>query len=247
MHTLFCKIGRGAPELDIFEVQGNSGSQSLISSLQMAPLLPPGLSWLDNGAPGLYYPGENVTVSSALTVELPPYLLSIIITILYHAGAATEPSAWYGELSGDLPRSGTRYTVSSRDRTQCSQTQTDCFEVGGLDKDYSVQPVQDSISAATPITEGQYQSTNILGVDWMPGEYIRWYWEGDMIYQVSQESLQERKSANRSVGQRDIPVEPMYIIMQVAMSHDWSPIDPNLKLPTAMEVEYVRLYQEPGQ
>lgn len=107
--------------------------------------------------------------------------------------------------------------------------------------------VQDSISAVTPLTEDQYKSTNVIGIDWMPGEYIRWYWEGEMIYQVSQESLQERKSTNHSVGQRDIPVEPMYIIMQVAMSYDWSSIDPDLKFPAVMEVEYVRLYQEPGQ
>lgn len=68
-HGSVYKIGRGAPEVDIFEIQGNSGSQSLISTLQMAPLLPPGLSWLDDGAPGLYYPGENVTALSISAAE----------------------------------------------------------------------------------------------------------------------------------------------------------------------------------
>ncbi|GMH39393.1 hypothetical protein BSKO_07291 [Bryopsis sp. KO-2023] len=180
-------IGRGSPELDLLEIQSGPGWHNLVQSLQMAPLLPPGLNWLDNGAPGIQFPGEN-----------------------------TGASQWYGELSGaSSPRPGTRYS--------------------------------DTMSAATSLTEDDFKDFQTFGLDWDPEEYIRWYLNGELLYEINKEALQARSKGTQEVGERLIPKEPLYIIMQLAISHSWSSIDPNLTFPATMEIDYVRLYQEPGK
>ena len=49
--------------------------------------------------------------------------------------------------------------------------------------------------------------------------------------------------------ERKIPFEPMYIIMNLCLSWQWTPIDPDLPstLPAEMLVDYVRVYQEVGE
>lgn len=103
------------------------------------------------------------------------------------------------------------------------------------------------MSAVTTLHPDDYKAMNILGLDWLPGQYLRWYWQGNLVYEVSQESLGARSQSNESVQERDIPLEPMYILLQVAMSNSWSAIDPALSFPTTMDLEYVRLYQEPAK
>lgn len=58
----------------------------------------------------------------------------------------------------------------------------------------------------------------------------------------------QTSAAGESVGPRLIPLEPMYIILNVAMGGDgdWAPLSPDTTFPTFMDVDYVRVYQRRG-
>ena len=50
------------------------------------------------------------------------------------------------------------------------------------------------------------------------------------------------------VEERLIPYEPSYIVMNLAMSNNaWAKVDPNLKYPGVMSVDWVRVWQHPNK
>ena len=51
-------------------------------------------------------------------------------------------------------------------------------------------------------------------------------------------------AAGYTVGPRLIPVEPMYILFNLAMASSFGRVDlPHLKFPSQYQVDYVRVYQ----
>ena len=108
-------------------------------------------------------------------------------------------------------------------------------------------------------------------MEWEPpneisaGGYLKWFLDGHLIAAIHGDSLQE-------ASQTEIPSEPMYLIMNTAISKDWafpdayflncpnkcwSCLDPDCacalpkgfcdNLPAMMEIDYVRVYQRQQQ
>lgn len=106
--------------------------------------------------------------------------------------------------------------------------------------------VQDSISAVHNLNASFFEAFHTYAFDWLPGPagYIRWYLDGQLIYEINSAALKgQANSRNQSVGDRNIPAEPSYININVAMADTFVKVDPKLPLPARMEVDYVRVYQ----
>jgi len=72
--------------------------------------------------------------------------------------------------------------------------------------------------------------------------YITWYSDGVPRHTVRPEALRPNPAVQ--IGQRLIPEEPMYLIMNLAMAPNFEEPDyVNLPLPATMRIDYVRIYQ----
>eukprot|EP00887_Chlorella_sp_A99_P005497 scaffold1.g5497.t1 len=108
---------------------------------------------------------------------------------------------------------------------------------------------QDSISAVSDINDSFFNSFHTFGLDWVPGQYVRWYIDGVLVYGVTKDAVGAASNGTWSVPPRQIPVEAMYIVMNLGMSKDFSPdLDANAvqPLPAEMLIDYVRVYQRPA-
>ncbi|PSC76523.1 Beta-glucan synthesis-associated SKN1 [Micractinium conductrix] len=108
---------------------------------------------------------------------------------------------------------------------------------------------QDSISAVSDLTADFFNGMRTWGVDWRPGEYLRWYIDGKLVYEVNQQALvAQTNGTGASVGPRLIPLEPMYLIFNLGMSENFGKIEyDRLPFPAQMKVDWVRVYQDPAQ
>ena len=124
----------------------------------------------------------------------------------------------------------------------------------------------DAISANLQLNKTHYVDQHIYRVEWEPpeedgtGGYIKWYTDGDLIFGMSGSSL--------DIMQTEIPSEPMYLLMNTAVSSSWgfpTPCPDNCdcscyecgnptcacavpagycdNFPAHMEIDYVRVYQ----
>lgn len=190
---------RNAPEFDVFEIVTVRGIGSEASqTLQMAPLIPQGMSWANLSmydemgiAQGVAYPGG--------------------ITFM-----RTEGNQWQGRWG----RPGNEY--------------------------------QDSLSAISHLNSSFYDSFHTFGVDWDPGNYLRWYVDGLFAYEINSNALKEMTGMVDgelfTIGERMIPFEPMYMIFNLGMSKDFGEVDiENLPFPSTMEIENIRVYQRPNK
>lgn len=84
---------------------------------------------------------------------------------------------------------------------------------------------------------------------WEPGEYVRWYVDDQLLFEVDKEALKKQTSPEGlTVEQRLVPKEPSYLIMNLAMSNNaWAKVDENLTYPGVMSVDHVRIWQRPGK
>ena len=125
----------------------------------------------------------------------------------------------------------------------------------------------DSLSTNTYLNEDFFQNFHKFRIEWEPpeesgyGGYIKWFLDGKLVTAVFGDDLQ-------ATSQTEIPSEPMYLVMNVAVSKDWgfpdayfkncpkkcwSCLDPGCAcalpkgfcdaIPTSMEIDSVRVYQ----
>lgn len=112
---------------------------------------------------------------------------------------------------------------------------------------------QDSMSAVSHLNSSFYEGQHTFGIDWAPGEYLRWYVDGIFAYEVNPNALLARNGTYPNgtaytIGDRMIPIEPMYLIWNLGMSEDFGEVDvTNLAFPSYMMVDYVRVYQRSDQ
>ncbi|KAL4430015.1 hypothetical protein ABPG77_004385 [Micractinium sp. CCAP 211/92] len=115
--------------------------------------------------------------------------------------------------------------------------------------------IQDSISVFANLNESFFNmnsanKTNYhkFGLDWKPKEYVRWYIDGKLVYEVNSAALRRQDNGTYETFERQIPVEAMYIIFNFAMSNKFTKVDiDNLTFPAYYKVNYVRVYQEPSK
>eukprot|EP00934_Nitzschia_sp_Nitz4_P001055 Nitzschia sp. Nitz4//scaffold152_size53828//42992//44854//NITZ4_006750-RA/size53828-augustus-gene-0.93-mRNA-1//1//CDS//3329537226//1055//frame0 len=125
----------------------------------------------------------------------------------------------------------------------------------------------DSISANMAVSDDFYENFKKFRLEWEPptesgeGGYIKWFVDGHLTTAVYGDDLQK-------TSQTEIPSEPMYLVMNLAVSKDWgfpdayfkncpkkcwSCLDPECacalpkgfceNMPTSLDIDSVRVYQ----
>lgn len=108
---------------------------------------------------------------------------------------------------------------------------------------------QETLSGLSTNRQDCYEQTEgcfaVYGFEYQPGfedGYIAWINDDALTWRVTAAGL--GPNSLTEVGRRLIPVEPMYIIMNLGYSEDFGGIDhENMVLPATMSVDYVRVYQ----
>ncbi|KAG2489210.1 hypothetical protein HYH03_012234 [Edaphochlamys debaryana] len=177
--------GRGAPEIDLFEVGvWHEGDAELSTSLPIAPLIPNGLNWLDEG-----FKEDAMQFATWDSPDL-----------------RSRPNPYQGDFLADY------------------------------------------VSGVHNLNASYFTSFQRFGLDWQPGEYIRWYINDVLIQEINKKALVARTNLiNESVAERFIPLEPSYVNIFLAMSNTFAPIAPDVPLPATMEVDYIRIWQQKDQ
>eukprot|EP01036_Dinobryon_divergens_P023593 gene23593-31955_t len=132
--------------------------------------------------------------------------------------------------------------------------------------------MQDAVSVNRFLNETHFDSHHLYTLEWQPGigGYLYWYLDDELILGIDGSSLEKLTGAM-------IPTEPMYLILNTAISHRWGMPEPcpwpscgacwrcydctnpgmncqcslpdgmkNCRnLPAEMKVDFIRLYQDP--
>jgi len=121
---------------------------------------------------------------------------------------------------------------------------------------YKGSAVQQAISGLTrlppDIFEGSGQKPHVFGFEYAtnpnsPSDgYITWQMDNTPTIRMGAAAVGPDQGQDGSgVGQRLISEEPMSIVLNVAMSPNWQPIDlTTMVFPSEMLVDYVRVYQQ---
>lgn len=115
---------------------------------------------------------------------------------------------------------------------------------------------QEAVSAVTQIPDTAYMHSGgipvTLGVQYDPGwtgdgsGSITWYLNGKPTWTLSGAALGPNKFTE--IGQRLIPVEPVSIVINLALSDGFQKVMWNeVTFPAVMKLDYVRVYQRDGQ
>jgi len=112
---------------------------------------------------------------------------------------------------------------------------------------------QESISALTVTDQKAYELNgggySVYGYEYQPGfdnAYITWVSNNQPSWTVFSSAVGADPTVE--ISARPIPQEPMYILMNLALSMGFSQIDfSHLTFPATMRVDYIRVYQQPGQ
>ncbi|KAF9534461.1 glycoside hydrolase family 16 protein [Crepidotus variabilis] len=122
-----------------------------------------------------------------------------------------------------------------------------------LPNTYTGGPLQQALSTLTYIDDKYYDGkayTTWAYEYWSDPTrrsdgYITWFYEGKPSWTTTAAAI--AANPKTQVGQRLIPEEPMYVILNLGMGSSFQKADyKNLKFPTTMYVDYVRIYQRRG-
>ncbi|KAK9814320.1 hypothetical protein WJX72_004030 [[Myrmecia] bisecta] len=221
--------GRGSPEIDIMELMVNAASVSSVPAPTSAPTIQP--------AAGLRSQPAAPSASRASigqTVQMGPIMPSGThwVDPAFYAAQGVQDGAIFPGASTNL-------------KTRLNPQWGPYSTPGQLPRPSG--PYQDSMSAVSDIGQSFFGDFHKFGLDWAPGEYLRWYIDGVFTFELNKEALAARENAlGQKVGQRQIPEEPMYLLFNLAMSDLWVVQDPKLDIPATLEVDYVRVYQDPA-
>ncbi|KAG7401254.1 hypothetical protein PHYBOEH_002058 [Phytophthora boehmeriae] len=123
----------------------------------------------------------------------------------------------------------------------------------------------DAISSNWPIHLGGYIDFLVYQVEWVTGKngYVRWMLHGNPLFEIPAESINNvPQNSNKTNPQKLMLEEPMYVILNVALSSSWGANPPNPgkecrgngtdatvnkicdSFPMYMKVDYIRLYQD---
>ncbi|KAE8248875.1 hypothetical protein A4X13_0g5438 [Tilletia indica] len=117
---------------------------------------------------------------------------------------------------------------------------------------YTGSPYQQAVSALIKTNQKAYELSggefSVYGLDYVPASEkqndgtVTWYSDGEKAWTLVGAAL--GPDALTEIGQRMIPQEPMYPIMNLGISDSFTWINwKNLSFPTEMLVDYVRVWQ----
>ncbi|KAF8338033.1 beta-glucan synthesis-associated protein [Cantharellus anzutake] len=110
---------------------------------------------------------------------------------------------------------------------------------------------QMAVSGLSNTTQVGYQLPKMgfstFGVEYEPGAdgYVTWYQDGKPTWTIRPSTVGPDPGAN--ISQRLIPAEPLHIIMNLGISYAFGKPSPLLTFPSIMNIDYVRVYQDPGK
>ncbi|KAJ7129340.1 beta-glucan synthesis-associated protein-domain-containing protein [Mycena epipterygia] len=124
---------------------------------------------------------------------------------------------------------------------------------------YKGSAVQQAVSALTNVPGEGFQGSGrqmiTYGFEYWSDPktpdsgFITWQVDGSPSVRMGASAVGPDQGAGGSgVGQRLIPVEPMSLILNLGISHNWQQIDlTTMVFPAEMLVDYVRVYQRDGE
>lgn len=106
----------------------------------------------------------------------------------------------------------------------------------------------DIIQAKRSIDNTYFTAYHTYGLDWKPNGWMTWYLDGAEIFSINTNLPPASNTLGQTVGERPTSLEPMYI--NLAVSLQYFPNNPedfmDQYVPTAMMVDYMRVYQDPA-
>lgn len=119
--------------------------------------------------------------------------------------------------------------------------------------EYQGGQLQQSVSALATTNQACYERSGACysdyAVEYKPGfdeGYVHWVSDGKPAWTLRGAGL--GADPLTQISARPIPVEPMYLILNLGMSYNFGDIDmADLVFPVHMYVDYVRVYQRPGE
>lgn len=112
--------------------------------------------------------------------------------------------------------------------------------------------LQQSASGIAVTNQDSYELSgndfSIWGFEYEPGNdgYVTWWIDGVKAWTLTAAAV--GADALVGIAQRPIPEEPMYILLNVALSSGFGNINwDEIRFPAHMKVDYMRLYQAPGK
>jgi len=115
--------------------------------------------------------------------------------------------------------------------------------------EYHGGPFQQAVSGTTLLNNAWYDGNRYqkYSFEYIPGTSsgkIAWFVGEDPTIIMDGRAI----GPNGNVGARQVCQEPMSMILNLGISGSWSEILFDLlKFPTVMQIDYVRIYQKPGQ
>ena len=209
--------GRGAPEIDVIEVQPGT----YVGSYDAAHA----------AANGCEAPDDATT--RALAMQQPFVSTSLQAAPGMPAFAAERPyescaptaAQWYPEL-----------TMTSYGSAQSTAYQVAAnFEFWGdsFDEYWGSPPAMqtDALSANTALNASHFSSQHVYRVEWRAGSggYMRWSLDGELQFEISAEVMSTPRNLTRAsdgtaagtMAPRQMPTEPMYLLLNVDSSPRW--------------------------
>lgn len=195
---------------------------------------------------GQDHPGPNVNVGRSS-----PELDILEAQIQYRNG---QKNSFASQSMQTAPFDDQYYWVNATPATTIHGANTDINSyVGG--------PYQEAVSAVSLIPQRGFQDVNLpdaqkyvtYAVEYEPdwnnngGGYVTWYVDGKPTWTVTGDTLPP--STVMEISRRNIPTEPMSVIINLGMSPGFQEVDftaGGVAFPAQMKVDYVRVYQQKG-
>lgn len=114
---------------------------------------------------------------------------------------------------------------------------------------YCGGPFQQAVSGTTLLNNNWYDGKQYqkYAFEYIPGTNkgkLAWFVGEDQTFMMDGRAI----GRNGNIAARQVSEEPMSLILNLGISNSWSEIRwPQLTFPTVMHVDYVRIYQKPGQ
>ncbi|KAE9336029.1 hypothetical protein PR003_g12717 [Phytophthora rubi] len=228
-------------------------------------------------APGADKKQDYVTISASLKAGVTENACSTdICPASYDLGGDLGPIDGTGTARWGINSNGTCYPVFNAytgsylcnpDNTyyKCPSQRNESTPKSNAMGTFNYQ--MDAISANWPVHLGAYTDFLVYQLEWVTGKkgYVRWMLQGSPLFEVPSESIRDvPQNSNKTNPHKIMLEEPMYVIMNVAISSSWGATPPNPgkacrgdgldaevnkicdSFPLFMKIDYIRLYQDLG-